>query len=393
MIELKLKKGKEKILIQKHPWIFSGAIQEIPVETEAGEEVRLLDSKGQFVAIGHLGKGSIAIRILSRKDEKIDWSFWEKKLINALSFRFRVDPKIYSSHNNCFRWIHGEGDGLPGLIIDYYGGIAVIQCHSMGMYKSRHLIGRILAEQNLVSVDSVYVKTTDVLASKEKTIDGLIIGKRHETEVFEHDIHYWIDIAEGQKTGFFLDQRDNRLLLRTISSGKHVLNTFCYTGGFSLNAIMGGAEYVVSIDASKRAMSMLDRNMALNGFDNNKHRSICGDVMEYLKEQNDEAFDIIVLDPPAFAKNRKKRHQAVQAYKRLNVLGMQKLKPGGILMSFSCSQVVEEPLFQHTLVAAGLESEKNFRIVRKLSQGIDHPVHLYHPEGHYLKGFMLSMDD
>lgn len=371
----------------KHPWIFSGAINQEKNAPAAGDLVRVLDSRGQFKAIGHWGTGSIAVRILSWEDRAIDDAFWEVKLYGAI--RLRMELGLYrAGENDCFRLVHGEGDGLPGLIVDYYAGVAVIQCHSQGMLKDSDSLADVLIKNTLLEVHSVYLRAEGPAAGD--AVNRFLKGEDAEITVIENGLKYHVDLVEGQKTGFFLDQRDNRMLLRQLARGKKVLNCFCYTGGFSISALEGDAESVESIDVSKSALQVLEKNLALNHCPGDRHETVRGDALKYVQQLDASSYDLIVLDPPAFAKSKKKRHNAVQAYKRLNAAGMRVLRPGGLMMTYSCSQVVDETLFSNTVAAAGLEAGGSYRMLKKLQQGADHPVDLFHPEGRYLKGLLLK---
>ncbi|HKK87789.1 MAG TPA: class I SAM-dependent rRNA methyltransferase [Saprospiraceae bacterium] len=386
MTEVFLKKNKSRIMDVRHPWIFSGALQTSREDIEAGELVRVSDSQGQFKAIGHWGSGSIAVRILSWEDRPIDRVFWEEKLHAAIELRLQLG--LYKpGENDCFRLVHGEGDGLPGLIVDYYAGVVVLQCHSKGMLKESQSLSAAFLNNTLLDIHSVYLRAEGPAAAGG--INRFLSGEHAELTVLENGLKYHVDVVEGQKTGFFLDQRDNRMLLRRLSKGKKVLNCFCYTGGFSISALEGEATSVESVDVSKTALQVLEKNLALNHFTGDRHETLRGDALKYLNELEASSYDVVILDPPAFAKSRKKRHNAVQAYKRLNAAGMKVLRPGGLLMTYSCSQVVDEKLFTNTVVAAGLEAGGDYRILKKLQQGMDHPVHLFHPEGRYLKGLLL----
>ncbi len=389
MKEVFLKKNKSRIMELRHPWIFSGALQKEESGPAAGEIVRVLDSRGQFKAIGQWGTGSIAVRILTWEDQSIDLAFWEEKLHAAIGVRMELNLFV-PGENDCFRLVHGEGDGLPGLVVDYYAGLIVIQCHSMGMLKVSDKLADIFLRNTLLDVHSIYLKAEGSAAAPG--VDRMLNGENTKVEVVENGLKYEVDVVEGQKTGFFLDQRDNRRLLYQLASGKKVLNCFCYTGGFSVSALKGKAQSVESVDVSKTALEVLEKNLALNHCPIDRHETLRGDALKFLRSQAPSSYDIVILDPPAFAKSRKKRHNAVQAYKRLNAAGMRVLRPGGLMMSYSCSQVVDETLFAHTIVSAGLEAGGSYRILKKLQQGVDHPVHLFHSEGRYLKGLLLRKD-
>ena len=392
MKKIIIRKGKEVIIKRKHPWIFSGAIYKKPQDLVDGDLVEVVDFQDRWLAVGHYNNGSIAIRVISfdEKDDATKLDFWTKKIKNAYEMRLRLG--VVNEHINAYRLIHAEGDGLPGLIVDVYGDNAVIQCHSIGMYRQKDLISKAIQEVLKNKLSSIYDKSKNVLPREmaEELSDGYLFGKGESVTIVENGNQFKIDWEGGQKTGFFLDQRENRQLLARYSEGKTILNTFCYTGGFSIYALNSGAIHVTSIDVSATAMELVDENVILNKKEKN-HESITANVMEYLKTSEDD-YDIVVVDPPAFAKTRRKSHNAVQAYKRLNILAMTKIKPGGMLFTFSCSQVISRELFYHTIVSAAMESNRNVRIVHHLSQGPDHPVSAFHPEGSYLKGLVLVVD-
>lgn len=373
-----LKAGKEESSSRKHPWIFSGALSQRP-NLKEGNLVRVESAKGAFIAWGYWGNASIAVRVLSREDAKPDANFWNKRIQNAWDYR-KALGFTEQSDSNCFRLIHGEGDGLPGLVCDFYNGIVVVQFHNEGI------------ESFQSEIDSAISK---VLGSRLKQIVHRNTKAKNEGNLVdtieENGVVYEIDFLQGQKTGFFLDQRMNRLLLRNYVKDKKVLNTFCYTGGFSFAAIKGGAEQVVSVDSSEFAISLLERNLSLNNFDTQKHESVLADAVQYMRSVASD-FDVIVLDPPAFAKSLKARHNAIQAYKRINVAAMKAIKPGGFLFTFSCSQVVDYALFTKTIYSAAIEAGRNIRIVHRLEQSPDHPASIFHPEGEYLKGMVLYID-
>jgi 23S rRNA (cytosine1962-C5)-methyltransferase len=387
-----LKKGKAISISRFHPWVFSGAIYSDTRKIKDGDLVDIFSYEKTFLAKGHFQSGgSIAIRILSFAEIEIDLAFWVDKFRKAIQYRQVFD--IPSPNTNAYRLIHGEGDGLPGLIIDIYNNIGVIQCHSIGMYLDAQLIGEALKQVLGDQLDTIFVRAKDTLP---KTFaagieDRFLIGSQSTTTVTENQVLFDIDVITGQKTGFFLDQRENRALVGRFAKGKEILNCFCYTGGFSLLALQGGATHVDSVDISQKAVDLMEKNLALNPFAAT-HRSICADVLQFLSDKSLKQYDVVIVDPPAFAKSLHKRHNAVQAYKRLNALALQKVKPGGLLFTFSCSQVVGTQLFYDTIVAAGIESGKNIKVMQSLSQGPDHPINLYHPEGHYLKGLMLYVE-
>ena len=388
-----LKKGKEFSVLRKHPWVFSGAVLKTSPSLSQGQVVEVQQYDGTYLGKGHYQHGgSIVVRMLSLLHEDIDQDFWNQVLLKAFLYRKSLgltDNRL----TNAYRLIHGEGDGLPGLVIDVYGDIFVIQCHSIGMYLQKNEIGNaikfVYARENI----SVYCRAKDTLPDffSQNIEDTFLMGKAEETTILENGQKFHVNIIEGQKTGFFLDQRENRLLLQSMAKNKSVLNTFCYTGGFSVYALTGGAQKVDSVDISGKAMDLTDVNISLNNFGNH-HRSFTENVIPYLNQVETDSYDIVVVDPPAFAKSLAKRHNAVQAYKRLNISALKKVNPGGYLFTFSCSQVVNTQLFYDTIVAAGIESNRNIRVVRHLSQASDHPVNLFHPEGHYLKGLLLYVE-
>lgn len=389
---IRLKRGKEELLSRKHPWIFSGACQMPDKNIEDGDLVEVLTHDGQFLGTGHYqGGGSITIRLISFDRVKDVQAFWDQRISEAIQYRKVIG--LPSDQTQAYRLIHGEGDGLPGLVIDIYGPVGVIQCHSIGMHKSVPYIQQAI-QKNIPQLDTLYVRCKDTLPEiyAAGVEDAFIMGHTEDIVVRENDIPFHIQIVEGQKTGFFLDQRDNRYLVGTYAEGKSVLNCFCYTGGFSLYALASGATHVDSVDISAKAIDMVDKNVGLTQF-SGTHHSHVANVMSFLASPDVPLYDIVIVDPPAFAKSLHKRHNAVQAYKRLNALAMKKVKHGGLLLTFSCSQVVGTQLFQDTIVAAGLESGKKIRIMHQLSQGVDHPVSLFHPEGHYLKGLCLYVED
>lgn len=387
-----LKKGKAISISRFHPWVFSGAIHSDIRKIKDGDLIDIFSYDNVFLGQGHFQSGgSISIRILSFSDSSIDRNFWIEKFKQAIQYRQTFN--IPSAHTNAYRLIHGEGDGLPGLIIDIYNNIGVIQCHSIGMYLSAQLIGDALTEALGATIDTIFLRAKDTLpkAFASGVEDRFLMGSMRTTIISENGVLFNIDVISGQKTGFFLDQRDNRALVGKFSQGKEILNCFCYTGGFSLLALQGGAHNVDSVDISQKAVDLMENNITLNKF-TGTHQGICVDVLQFLSNKDPKQYDVVIVDPPAFAKSLHKRHNAVQAYKRLNALALQKVKPGGLLFTFSCSQVVGTQLFYDTIVAAGLESGKQIRVMQSLSQGADHPINLYHPEGHYLKGIMLYVE-
>lgn len=382
-----LKKGKEIAIGRKHPWIFSGALESIDPCT-TGDLVQVYDYKNNWLACGHVGDGSIAIRILSFTQQEIDAQFWVSRIQNCKDLRNKLSLGM-NFPTNAYRLVHGEGDLLPGLIIDIYADTAVIQAHTDGMYLNLDAIADAIKTVFGNEIAHIYSKSSAAMHDAEIE-DEFLLGDQHEVVATENNMKFKVNWVTGQKTGFFLDQRENRQLLGHYSKGKSVLNTFSYSGGFSVAALIGGATKVVSVDISQTAVNLGDENVALNNLTEN-HISVQADVMKNLKDEP-EMFDIVVLDPPAFAKSLTKKHQATMGYKRLNMLGLERVKPGGLLFTFSCSQVIDEKLFANTVTAAAIEVGRNCRILHRLGQGPDHPVNIFHPEGHYLKGLVLEVE-
>lgn len=390
---LTIAKGKEHSIQRKHPWVFSGALASDTSEIQDGDLVCLTTKKQQILGIGHFQHATISVRILSFDYEIIDEAFYERRLANAYQLRLRIG--LLNANNNIFRLCHGEGDLLPGLIIDFYNGVAVIQCHSFGMHRQVELIAQALQKVIGADLKAIYHKSSDTLPKREVATDGAsdgyLFGEVATPHLaLENGVQYQIDWINGQKTGFFIDQRENRALLGKYAQGKKVLNTFCYSGGFSLQALQHGATLVHSLDSSKKAIVLTDANVALNQFED-RHGSIVEDAMDYMKNLPED-YDIIVLDPPAFAKHRDKRHQAIQGYKRLNAHAIRQIKPGGLIFTFSCSQVVDTLLFTNTVIAAAIEAGRSCRILEQLHQPADHPIQAFHPEGAYLKGLVIQID-
>jgi 23S rRNA (cytosine1962-C5)-methyltransferase len=387
-----LKKGRAYSIERRHPWVFSGAIQSMDSTVVDGNWVRLVDDKGNPMATGHYQHGSIAVRILTFGHVLPDEGFWLNRINAAL--KLRADVNLPSEKTNCFRLIHGEGDGLPGLIVDYYDGVAVMQAHSVGMHEDRQRIADALDEAFNGSLRAIYYKSHSTLPGRVESTSaaGYLKGMGGVPHiVLEHSCKFYVDWEEGQKTGFFLDQRENRALLSDYVRGRKVLNTFCYTGGFSVYAILGGAALVHSVDVSEKAIETARNNIALNHFDGHIHECFVSDTFDFMKDRKDQ-YDVIVLDPPAFAKHRDARHQAVKGYQRLNSDAMRAIRPGGILFTFSCSQVVDKQLFYDTIVSAGINAGRQIKVLHHLCQGTDHPVSLFHPEGEYLKGLVLYVE-
>lgn len=386
-----LKRGKAESLRRFHPWVFSGAIQTLPDDLREGEIVRVEDASSQFLAVGHYQIGSIAIRILSFEDVVVDEAFWDERLSEALMLRRALN--LLRADNNIFRLVHGEGDRLPGLIIDIYGETAVMQAHSVGMHYARHQIAQSLQRILGKSVMQVYYKSETTLPYKAnlEELDGPLLGNASNNNVaVENDLRFRIDWLRGQKTGFFIDQRENRLLLQHYSNKRYVLNMFCYTGGFSVYALRGGAQEVVSVDSSAKAIDLTNANVALNYPNCDHHKAYAEDAFKFL-DKADDAYDLIVLDPPAFAKHKEAVRNALKGYTRLNLQAMRKIKRGGILFTFSCSQVISKDQFRLAVFTAAAQSGRYVRILHQLHQPADHPVNIYHPEGEYLKGLVLEI--
>lgn len=386
-----LKKEKERSVLRFHPWIFSGALHSFDANLKDGDIVEIHDFKGNFLCIGHFYHGSIAVKILSFQNENIHQEFWNNKIKQAFLLRKNLGL-IDNKNTNCFRLIHAEGDNCPGLIIDIYDTTAVIQCHTIGMHRSINEIKSAL--QNEVNfIDTIYDKSAAYLPKEyAETIENTyLLGSKKEIIALENQNQFLIDIEEGQKTGFFLDQRDNRNLLAHYCKNKSVLNTYCYSGGFSVYALNNRAKNVVSVDSSRNAINLTDKNISLNFPETTTHTAICDDVFHYFKT-NETNFDVIILDPPAFAKSINKRHNAVQAYKRLNAEGLKRINKGGIIFTFSCSQVVDKELFYATVMSAAIEAKRTVKILHYLSQPADHPINIFHPESSYLKGLVLYID-
>lgn len=377
MRTIKLKKGREASILRQHPWIFSGAILKQDKDIEPGEIVNIVDHSNKFIGRGHFESGSLAVKMLTLQDETIDFDWFLSRIRRAMDLRRLIG--LPNKSTNAFRLIHGEGDLLPGLIIDVYSDVAVVQPHSIGMELQLELIKKALEN---VGFKRIVWKPVDQRPA------AITLGNLDEQiTILEHGMVFNVDVMEGQKTGFFLDQRDNRQQLAHYSKNMNVLNVFSYTGGFSIAALMAGAKMVTSVDASSKALLLADNNAMLNGV-GERHLSVKADAIKYLQSMQ-EAYDIIVLDPPAFAKHKSARHNAVQAYKRINAAALEHLKPGGLLFTFSCSQVIDTALFQNTLASAAIEKGVSVQVLHHLHQPADHPVHLSHPEGHYLKGLVV----
>lgn len=389
-----LKKGKDAAVKRLHPWVFSGAVAQREEGLQDGDIVELRNRQDKSLGVGHFQDGNIMVRMLSFATEEVDDAFWKAKIQTAFRYREKLgltDSKV----TDCYRLIHASGDLMPGLIIDVYGHTAVIQCHSIGMHLVRNVLSQALLEVYEGKLQVIYDKSKKTLptAYAAKMTDGYLYGEGNTTVVREYGHQFLVDCVTGQKTGFFLDQRENRHLLGRYAAGKRVLNTFCYSGGFSIYALAAGAIQVDSVDISGSAIELTEQNVNLNNdmLEAGRHRATKADVMKYLRDIEDE-YDIIILDPPAFAKSRHKRHNAVQAYKRLNALAISKLPPGGMLFTFSCSNVVDRALFRNTVVAAAMECGRQVRVMHELGQPPDHPVNFFHPEGAYLKGLVLYVE-
>lgn len=383
MKQIILKSGRDQALQRKHPWVFSGAIKSLKGNPIDGEIVVVLDNNGIVLGKGHFQTGSIAVRMLCFADEVIDTAFWREKIKKAWNARQKIG--FPNSQTNLFRLIHGEADGLPSLIIDCYQEIAVFQAHSVGMYQARHEIASLLLEE-IPHIKAVYDKS--VLDSAQS---GLLLGEVTQTLAKEHDCVYKIDVEIGQKTGFFIDQRENRKLLEQYSANKAVLNLCAYTGGFSVAALKGGAKKVVSVDVSAKAMPYLAENIQLNFGEEKRHEAVVADAFDYLKTTQDR-FEVMVLDPPAFAKHRGAVPNALKGYRRLNQAAFEQIGEGGIVFTFSCSQVIDKQMFKEAVMTAALHAKRNVRILHQLSQPADHPISLFHPEGEYLKGLVLYVE-
>lgn len=386
---LTIAKGKEKFFDRRHPWIFSGAITTNTEKIEDGELVEVQDKQENFYGIGFFQAGSIAVRLISFERIEINQDFWNTKIQNAADLRISLG--LVSSENTICRLFHGEGDGVPGLVIDYYNGVAVIQSHAVGVFKKIQYITKALQFALGELLTAVYDKSSETLPQRVVSENSYLFGTCDTPHLAkENGQTFSIDWITGQKTGFFIDQRDNRSLLGKYSSGKKVLNTFCYSGGFSIYALNQGARVVHSLDSSKKAIELVERNLAHNTF-KGEHKSIVADAIKYMNEL-EEDYDVIVLDPPAFAKHMNKRHQAIKAYTRLNANAIRQIKKGGIIFTFSCSQVVDAFQFQKAVIAAAIECKRNVRILHQLHQPADHPVSAFHPEGNYLKGLVIQVE-
>ena len=387
-----LRKGKEESLLRFHPWVFSGAIARIDEGVDEGEVVRVVTNSGDFIAVGHYQQGSIAVRVLTFNDVAIDDTFWASRLQSALAMRQAIGIAD-NPQNNTYRLVHGEGDNLPGLIIDVYGETAVMQAHSIGMHLCRKQIAASLIEVMNGRVKHIYYKSETTLPfMTADDMNGFLTGGSDENIATENGLKFRVDWLKGQKTGFFVDQRENRSLLERYAHGKRVLNMFCYTGGFSFYAMRGGAELVHSVDSSAKAIELTKENVELNFPDDPRHEAFCEDAFKFLEGISLTSYNLIILDPPAFAKHRGALHNALKGYTRLNQKAFEKIERGGILFTFSCSQVVTKEHFRNAVFTAAALAKRKVRILHQLHQPADHPINIYHPEGEYLKGLVLYVE-
>lgn len=392
-----LKRGREESLLRYHPWVFSGAIAQIVGHPAEGDLVGVYSADGKALCCGHYQIGSIAVRVLSFDEDPTQEGFWLKMLTRAYKLREAYGLAV-SESTDCYRLVHGEGDGLPGLIVDYYDGVCVLQAHSVGMFRSKGAICDALRELYGSRLKAVYDKSSGTAPFKAglELVDGYLWKAPdfygNELAVRENGNSFLVNWSEGQKTGFFLDQRENRAAVGRLAKGRRVLNLFCYTGGFSIYALQGGALHVDSVDSSQRAMDMVDRNVALNGFDASRHTSYCADAIDFVKNVPNGAYDLMIVDPPAFAKHRGALKNALRAYQRLNAAAISKVAPGGFVFTFSCSQVVDKEAFALAVFSAAAECGRSVRILDRLNQPADHSVNIYHPEGEYLKGLLLYVE-
>jgi len=391
-VQFVLKSGKEISIMRKHPWVFSGAIKSISGEVQEGDLVDVLSNHGDFLGTGHCQPGTIAVRMLSFSQEEIGLDFWVKKIEDAVSLR--INAGLFDNQQtNVFRLINAEGDLMPGLVVDFYNGTAILQMHSVGMYLIRDLLVEALKKVLGSKLKCVFDKSDSTLPFKAgiEAKPEYLYGSSGDNSVLENGNTFFIDWEEGQKTGFFIDQRENRKLLGEYSKGRNVLNMFCYTGGFSVYAMRSGASLVHSVDASKKAIELTDKNVEANFKNDKRHESFAVDAFEFFNRKGTD-YDLIILDPPAFAKHQKVLDNALQGYKRINREAIEKIAKGGIIFTFSCSQVVSRENFRKSVFAAAASSGRNIRILHQLSQPADHPISIYHPEGEYLKGLVLQVD-
>lgn len=390
MKQIYLKRGKEESLLRFHPWIFSGAIHHADDDIEEGDVVRVVAEKGHFIAIGHYQQGSISVRVLTFNDTDIDDRFWQSRLQSALDMRLSIGLAD-NADTNAYRLVHGEGDLMPGLIIDIYGQTAVMQAHSIGMHVARHQIAQALQKVMEGRIAHIYYKSETTLPFMEPE-NGFLLGGSSDNTATENGLRFYVDWLRGQKTGFFVDQRENRALLEQYARGKRVLNMFCYTGGFSFYAMRGGAELVHSVDSSAKAIELTKRNVELNFPGDQRHQAFCDDAFKFLDSMAHAPYNLIILDPPAFAKHRGALHNALKGYTRLNQKAFEKIERGGILFTFSCSQVVSKDHFRNAVFTAAAQARRKVRILHQLHQPADHPINIYHPEGEYLKGLVLYVE-
>lgn len=398
MTKIILKKGRDESLRRFHPWVFSGAVAQIVGQPSEGDVVGVFANDGSFLAYGHYQIGSIAVRILSFAGEDVlGPDFWVNMISKALKVR-QATGLANGLETNCFRLVHGEGDGLPGLIIDWYDGVCVMQAHSVGMFRAKGAICEALKSVFGERLKAVYDKSSGTAPFKAglDLVDGYLYKAEgfsdDEQVVLENGNKFFVNWTEGQKTGFFLDQRENRALVGRYSSGRNVLNLFCYTGGFSVYALRGGALRVDSVDSSKKAVEMVSRNMSLNGYGSDLHEDICADAIDFLRQVPEDKYDLMIVDPPAFAKHRGALNNALRAYQRLNAAAISKVAPGGLVFTFSCSQVVDKEAFALAVFSAAAQTGRSVRILDRLNQPSDHSVNIYHPEGEYLKGLLLYVE-
>jgi len=412
-----LKKGKDESLRRFHPWVFSGAINHKDNGIEEGDTVRVITAEGEFIAAGHYQNGSIAVRVLTFDSDDIEDAgdaenagdadnlgskhsdgsriglkpdFWKKRIAEAAAMRNAIGL-AERNNNSTFRLVHGEGDSLPGLIIDVYGPTAVMQAHSVGMHLARKQIAEAVVEVMQGRVESVFYKSESTLSFVNPET-GFLIGGSEDDTTIENGLRFHVDWLKGQKTGFFIDQRENRALLERYAEGKNVLNMFCYTGGFSVYAMRGGATEVHSVDSSEKAIELTCRNIDLNFPGDSRHKAFCDDAFKFLDGIGND-YDIIILDPPAFAKHRGAIHNAIKGYTRLNRKAFEKASSGTIIFTFSCSQVITKDMFRNAVFTAAAQAKKRVRILHQLHQPADHPINIYHPEGEYLKGLVLYVED
>ena len=387
-----LKPKKEESLLRFHPWVFSGAIQSFEGQPEEGDLVEVYGANNRYLGIGHFQIGSIAVRILSFQQQEIDQAFWENRI--RIAYELRKTLRLTASeHNNTYRLVHGEGDNLPGLVIDMYAHTAVMQAHSVGMHLARHQIAEALKQILGDTLQNIYYKSEATLPYKANlgSEDGYLLGGDVEDIALENGLRFCVDWQKGQKTGFFVDQRENRSLLEHYAKDRAVLNMFCYTGGFSFYAMRGGAKVVHSVDSSAKAIALTNKNVSLNFPGDPRHQAFAEDAFKYLEHMGSN-YDLIILDPPAFAKHKDVLRNALQGYRKLNAIAFEKIKPGGILFTFSCSQVVNKEHFRLAIFSAAAQSGRSVRILHQLTQPADHPVNIYHPEGEYLKGLVLYVE-